>query len=259
MSMGMATRKIWGPVAIPNQPIINQRGNASVREEGSVKLSRLLGSGFVRSQDVCLAQNDHTYQFCRKFAAEVRIEPNVVVECMPASPRDIGQLVFSGNLIMRKRPWLCLKLLKEADMNDFRLVVIGDGPLRGAMESFVRQERLESRVRFLGRLPRDEALRVVARSGALLLPSSREGAPWVVGEAAAMGVPSVVSELSGAQTVVRLSGDMGSVAQEGSSEEETTRNLANAVLSTVAVDSWTPTDRWSAARLEPLLDELWRS
>ncbi|MGC4092233.1 MAG: glycosyltransferase family 4 protein [Polyangiaceae bacterium] len=64
-----------------------------------------------------------------------------------------------------------------------RVVVVGDGPLR---------EELAARfpnAHFLGHLPRSEALGWIAAADVLLSASRKEGAPTVVREARALGVP----------------------------------------------------------------------
>ncbi|MDN4477422.1 glycosyltransferase [Demequina sp. SYSU T00039] len=50
---------------------------------------------------------------------------------------------------------------------------------------------------FHGRLSRPEALALMARSGALALPSLHDSAPWAAAEAAELGVPTVCLPLGG--------------------------------------------------------------
>ncbi|WP_394855751.1 glycosyltransferase [Rhodococcus opacus] len=186
------------------------------------------------------------------------LEPNIIAEPVNEETTDQTQLVFSGNLINRKRPWIALQALAQPALKDFTLAVVGDGPLRSQLESFTRQERLTSRVQFLGRLEHSEAVSRVASSSILLLPSKREGAGWVVGEAAAAGTPSVVLGNSGAATVVRLSGDMGAVVPETSSARDSLREYCDAIVEVHRRGRWKPSNRWSANRLPELLTSVWR-
>jgi glycosyltransferase involved in cell wall biosynthesis len=73
-----------------------------------------------------------------------------------------------------------------------RLVVIGDGPERAALEK--RAAPLGARVRFTGALPRREALAWVAAADVLLHPSGVEAAPTVVREARALGTRVVACD-----------------------------------------------------------------
>ena len=68
-----------------------------------------------------------------------------------------------------------------------QVVVVGDGTLRAALEARF------AGVRFVGRLPHDQALRWMAAANVLVTASRREGAPTVVREARAMGLAVVAA------------------------------------------------------------------
>ncbi len=93
-------------------------------------------------------------------------------------------VVWVGRLVGDKRPALALEVAARAGVH---LVVIGDGPLAA--------ERDPERATLLGALPRDEALRWIAHARALLVTSRTEGAPTVVREARALGVPVVTTDV----------------------------------------------------------------
>ena len=67
-----------------------------------------------------------------------------------------------------------------------QLVVIGDGPERGRIERLARRSSVDAR--FLGLLPRDEALAWIGASEALLFASEAEGCSTVLREAEALGI-----------------------------------------------------------------------
>jgi len=80
-----------------------------------------------------------------------------------------------------------------AEAPELRLV--GDGPLRAALEAQARSGGLERAV-FLGQLPAGEAEAEIARARLLVLPSIWfEGFPMVLREAFAFGTPAAVSDL----------------------------------------------------------------
>jgi teichuronic acid biosynthesis glycosyltransferase TuaC len=97
-------------------------------------------------------------------------------------------VVWVGRLIEGKRPSLALDAAARAGVP---LVVIGDGPL----EPTLRARAAEVGATLLGALPRTEALRWMAHARALLVTSSAEGAPTVVREARALGVPIVSTDV----------------------------------------------------------------
>ncbi len=73
-----------------------------------------------------------------------------------------------------------------------RLVIVGDGPERAALEK--RAAERGARARFTGALPRREALAWVAAADVLLHPSGVEAAPTVVREARALGTRVVACD-----------------------------------------------------------------
>ena len=112
------------------------------------------------------------------------------------------------------------KVLIEAvaGLADARLVIIGDGPLRGALERQARE--LGDRVRFLGALPSDEVAQWMRRASVLAAPSltaadgDAEGLPNVVVEAAASGLPVVGTKHSGIPEAIE-DGTSGFLVPEG--------------------------------------------
>ena len=119
-----------------------------------------------------------------------------------ASPIDLGEVLPHRSARSLIRAWPGERLIvvisrlieqKRVDVAlsaallvpNARIVVIGDGPERA------RLERLFDGVRFTGRLPRPDALCWLSAADLLLCASRREGAPTVVREARALGVPVV--------------------------------------------------------------------
>jgi glycosyltransferase involved in cell wall biosynthesis len=99
--------------------------------------------------------------------------------------------VTVARLIPSKRVELAIEAVR-ALAGSVRLLVIGDGPERAALEK--RAEGLGEAVRFLGAVPRREALAWVAAADVLVHPSAVEAAPTVVREARALAVPVVACD-----------------------------------------------------------------
>jgi teichuronic acid biosynthesis glycosyltransferase TuaC len=103
------------------------------------------------------------------------------VHCkVPDSERLV---VIVGRLVRSKRTSLALSAVSL--LPRVRIVVVGDGPERPALE------RRFADAQFVGRLPRREALVWIAAADLLVSASRQEGAPTVVREARALGVPVV--------------------------------------------------------------------
>ena len=76
-----------------------------------------------------------------------------------------------------------------------RLLLIGDGPLRGELEALVKELHLEEEVLFLG--SRQDIPQLLALMDVAVLPSLEEGFPNAVLEAMAAGKPVVATNVGG--------------------------------------------------------------
>ena len=103
----------------------------------------------------------------------------------------IGRLVFYKNLdvVIRALP----RLLREVP--DATLVVVGDGPMREQWCALSRRIGVEGSVKFVGRVPHGEKVRLLSESAALLLPSLVEGFGIVILESFACCRPAVVANV----------------------------------------------------------------
>ena len=77
-----------------------------------------------------------------------------------------------------------------------RLVMVGDGPLRGQVRAMVKQLGLTEDVELLGHVTWDEVRRLYESASVLLFTSLREsfGAPFL--EALGKGLPAVALDLA---------------------------------------------------------------
>jgi colanic acid/amylovoran biosynthesis glycosyltransferase len=128
---------------------------------------------------------------------------------IPISPLPTSRLnpewdlVFVGRLVEKKGLrdlLLALSILPGRDPK-LRLVVVGDGPLRGSLTALARDLKLD--VTFLGAQPASVVSSVMSRSRIFALPSKTasdgdiEGLPMVILEAGALGLPVVSTRHSG--------------------------------------------------------------
>lgn len=82
-----------------------------------------------------------------------------------------------------------------------RLLLMGDGPVRHALETLAESEGVASHVRFLG--ARSDVPEVLQVLDLFVLPSLREGLPLVLLEAMAAGVPIVATDVGGNRQAVQ--------------------------------------------------------
>jgi glycosyltransferase involved in cell wall biosynthesis len=114
------------------------------------------------------------------------------------------RIIWSGTCEPRKAlniVLLALNKLNPASI-DWRLVVVGDGPLLGAWKALSRKLGVGDRCSFVGRVPRADALAIMATGHCLVLSSLYEGTPAVVVEALAYGLPVICLDHFGMKDVV---------------------------------------------------------
>ncbi|MGH7498431.1 MAG: glycosyltransferase [Gemmatimonadales bacterium] len=93
-----------------------------------------------------------------------------------------------------------------------RLLLAGQGPLRGEVESLIAKAGLQDRVRFLG--VRRDVPELMSAADGYVLSSAWEGMPVVLLEAAAAGLPVAATRVGGVPEVVE-DGSTGALVPAG--------------------------------------------
>jgi glycosyltransferase involved in cell wall biosynthesis len=107
---------------------------------------------------------------------------------------DVPTVLFVGRLVLEKDlPTLARAFARLRASCPAQLVVVGDGPLRGAFETELTDAGVQDAVTFLG--VRGDVWALMKRADVLVLGSTVEGHPNVVIEAMACGLPLVVSRI----------------------------------------------------------------
>src|SRR5204862_7836827 len=104
-----------------------------------------------------------------------------------------------------------------------RLVMIGDGPDREALEARVTRERLADSVRFVGE--QQDLVRWLSAADLFLLPSSQESFGLAALEAMACEVPVVASRVGGLPEIIE-NGITGFVCAPGAVDQMAERGVA---------------------------------
>ncbi len=136
----------------------------------------------------------------------------------PQSQQE-GLVLFIGRLVEKKGGEYLLRAMQEvrAQVRGARLVMIGDGPLRGELERLAGELKLDCR--FVGRQSPAEVRRWLAAAQVFCVPSvtaengDSEGLPTVLLEALAMGLPVVATDSAG-NTEAVTNGETGLVVPE---------------------------------------------
>lgn len=101
-----------------------------------------------------------------------------------------------------------------ADLPHAKLILVGDGELRGEVETQIQQSGLQDQVRLLG--TRHDVSRIINAADVTLLTSISEGIPLMLIEAMANGLPCVASNVGGIPEVIedRVTGDLVDVSDD---------------------------------------------
>jgi len=128
---------------------------------------------------------------------EFLAQPSVAV---PAEPR----LVCVGRLCEQKGHLFLLDAVRQlaAENLRFKLVLVGDGPLRTELSALIAQLGLQDRVEITGWASSSEVRQHILASRAMVLPSFAEGLPVVIMEALALGRPVISTYVAGIPELV---------------------------------------------------------
>jgi glycosyltransferase involved in cell wall biosynthesis len=119
--------------------------------------------------------------------ASARVEDPWLGAGSPPVVMGVGRLVPQKDFATLIRAFARVRRLREV-----RLLILGEGPLRGALERLVGEQGVAADVRFTGRVPNAPAW--MARAAVFALSSAWEGFGRVVVEALAVGCPVVSTD-----------------------------------------------------------------
>lgn len=148
---------------------------------------------------------------------------------------DEPRLVCIGRLCEQKGQLLLIEAASQlaSEGLEFKLVLVGDGPLRSAIEDLISKFGLQDRVEITGWASNFEVQQQILASRVMVLPSFAEGLPVVIMEALALGRPVISTYVAGIPELVE-SGVCGWLVPPGSIEFLTTA-MREALQSPVAI------------------------
>ncbi len=135
----------------------------------------------------------------------IDLPPLAPAPVLPLGWRPPGTTVLAA-VVANLRAYKGHKTLLEAvaelahEIPGFRLVLIGDGPERGALEAQVRSLQITDRVVFAGSYP--GAARLLRAFDFTILASTEEGFPNAVMESMAHAIPVVATAVGGTRELI---------------------------------------------------------
>ena len=115
-----------------------------------------------------------------------------------------NRILWVGRMSKEKGLDILIKAMREVvqDVPQAQLILVGDGPERGAVEQMIKDYHLGEHIHLEGLQSHLEMPRYFRMSQIFVLPSAYEGFPLVVLEALASGLPCIASNVGGIQAVI---------------------------------------------------------
>jgi N-acetyl-alpha-D-glucosaminyl L-malate synthase BshA len=140
------------------------------------------------------------------------------------APQGEKLLIHVSNFRPVKRVLDCIRILHEVRKHTpAHLLMVGDGPDRGAAEHLARELNLSRHVSFLGKQNHME--RVIPLAHVLLMPSEMESFGLVALEAMACGVATVATNVGGVPELI-INGENGFMESVGDIAAQAERAVA---------------------------------
>lgn len=115
---------------------------------------------------------------------------------------DEGYALYFGRIIKEKGVLNLIKAFKNIENN--KLYIAGDGPDMEKVKKYIKDNKLEEKIKLLGFLNSDQVKNYVRKARFIVVPSVwYENCPYSVLEALAMGKPIIGSNLGGIHELVK--------------------------------------------------------
>lgn len=164
----------------------------------STWIHRMLGT-YGRLNYICLTEFNKKKLLNLKQIKEekVFVKPNFVpkAERILSYQERENQFVYVGRLDKLKGVDLLLHAWKKLNVEDWKLVLCGTGPLEEWCKAYIKENSLKN-VEFKGFVENARAREIIGKSKALILPTRwYEGFPMTIAESYAVGTPVIGSNL----------------------------------------------------------------
>ena len=120
-------------------------------------------------------------------------------------------VLFANNFESRKGVHIALHAVARTP-DHIRLVLVGDGPERRAVERLIKRLGIEHRVDARGFVSYEEVQHLFATAGAVLFTGVREEGGLALAETMLRGAPVIVLSNGGAQTIAESAPDASRIA-----------------------------------------------
>ena len=238
---GIGKPLVWGPVGggveMPLKLVGELGWRGIVEEAARPVVRRLLGrfgpARLTRERAVVIfAQNEDTARLMGVDDGRLSVLSNAtsvdVREIRPTGTRR-SDIVFAGRLLPWKGGRLAVRALRYVRHPNVVLRIFGEGPEQGRIARAAQRWGVADRVRFEGRVDRDELLRTVATAGVFLHTAFHDEAGLAVAEALSLGTPVVCLDRGGPSELLRYWPGAHAAVISTQSPDNTARAIAASI------------------------------
>ena len=173
----------------------------------------------VAADRICVVHNGLDARFLDAGNIGTTVAPDRKDATAAPDRKEPGLVIYLGRLKKYKNVDHLIRAMAivREEVPEARLVIVGTGDRRQALEALTRSMDLDDAVRFTGFVSEEEKLRLLTRAEVAAFPSSKEGWGITVIEANACGVPVVATRVPGLRDAV-VDGETGVLVPLGDRE-----------------------------------------
>jgi colanic acid/amylovoran biosynthesis glycosyltransferase len=159
-------------------------------------------SDYCRSQ---VMKVSHPVHWNKLHVVRLGVDLGIFQPASPVERSDATEIVCVGRFVPAKGHLILLRSFSSLRRRGYnlRLRLIGDGPERCGMESFIAGEKLDGSVIFEGALSHEATRQKLQHADIFVLASFAEGLPVALMEAMAMEIPCVSTFVAGIPELIR--------------------------------------------------------
>jgi len=212
---------VWGPLAAlisnPRPKIIYRIGGWSFNDPRSViskKFWIFLEKIFAPLKDYIIVNNQHDFDQAKEFKIKPKKEIKLIhngisTEELKLLEKDKAReklgLDRNGYIIgvvanFYKPKGLPYLIKAMGDIENKKLVIIGDGKERKNLENTIKENGLKDKIILLGK--KNNASQYLKAFDVFVLPSLKEGFPWTILEAMAARVPVIATRVGAVPEII---------------------------------------------------------
>ena len=177
-------------------------------------LTKFISKSIWNNSSYVVANSKSLQETCKEFSPDHDIDiitNGVDTEVFyPAQNKDFTKnrdinILFVSRLMLQKGVDTLIRTmhaLKERNINNFNLTIVGEGHLKNIMFTLIEEYNLKEKINYLGWKDLEELPDIYRKADIFILPSVMEGMSSVVLQAMASGLPIVASRVKGFEEVL---------------------------------------------------------